>query len=86
LTAVVAAADPALGEIQDITVHRNDAGATWRLSFYVKPAGAEPVKPAGPNDFPKLKPPVFKGPVEIRAFLKNGDDVLSETWNARLDP
>jgi hypothetical protein len=48
--------------------------------------GAEPVKPAGPNEFPKLKPPVFKAPVEIRAFLKNGPDVLSETWNARLDP
>jgi glucans biosynthesis protein len=86
LTAVVAAADPALGEIKDITVHRSDASGLWRLSFFVHPTGAEPVKPAGANEFPKLKPPVFKGPVEVRAFLKNGNDVLSETWNARLDP
>jgi glucans biosynthesis protein len=86
LTAVVAAADPAIGEVKDCTVHRNAAGGTWRLTFHVRQVGAAPVPPAGPNDYPKLRPPVFKVPIEIRAFLKNGNDVLSETWNARLDP
>jgi glucans biosynthesis protein len=86
LTGVVAAADPAIGEVKDCTVHRNAAAGTWRLTFYVRQVGAEPVKPPGPNDYPKLKPPVFKVPIEVRAFLKHGNDVLSETWNARLDP
>ena len=86
VTAVVEAADPALGEIKDIVVHRNVAAGTWRLAFYVRAAGADPVPPAGPNEYPKLKPPLFKAPVEVRAFLKNGNDVLSETWNNRLDP
>lgn len=84
--AIVAAADPALAEVKDVVLHKNSAGGTWRLSFYVKPVGGEPVKPAGPDEFPKLKPPVFKAPIEVRAFIKNGEDVLSETWNSRLDP
>jgi periplasmic glucans biosynthesis protein len=86
LSAVVAASDPALGEVKDVTVHKNAAAGTWRVTFHVRPTGAEPVKPPGPNDFPKLKPPAFKTAIEVRAFLKNGNDVLSETWNARLDP
>jgi len=86
VTGVVEAADPTLGEIKEIVVHKNVADGTWRLSFYVRAAGAAPVPPAGPNEFPKLKPPPFKAPVEVRAFLKSGDDVLSETWNNRLDP
>jgi glucans biosynthesis protein len=86
LTAVVEAADPKLGEIKDVVVHRNVADNTWRLTFYVRPAGQELPKPAAGNEFPKLKPPQFKGPVEVRAFLKNGNDVLTETWNYRLDP
>ena len=85
VTGVVEAADPSLGEIKDIVVHKTPNGL-WRLAFYVKAAGAAPVPPAKPDEYPKLKPPPFKAPVEVRAFLKNGNDVLSETWNNRLDP
>jgi periplasmic glucans biosynthesis protein len=86
VTAVVAPADPTLAEIKDVTVHRNGPAGTWRLSFFARPAGVELPKPAGADEYPKLKPPQFKGPVELRAFLKHGEDVLSETWNYRLDP
>ncbi len=86
LTAVVAPADPALAEVKDITVHRNPVNGTWRLSFYVRAAGVDLPKPPAADEYPKLKPPQFKAPVELRAFLKNGEDVLSETWNYRLDP
>jgi periplasmic glucans biosynthesis protein len=86
LSAVVAPADPSLAEVKDVVLYRNQGSGTWRLSFYVRPTGGELPKPAGPDEYPKLKPPQFKGPVELRAFLKNGDDVLSETWNYRLDP
>jgi glucans biosynthesis protein len=86
LTAVVAPADPSLAEVKDVTVHRNPVNGTWRLSFYVRAAGVDLPKPPAADEYPKLKPPQFKAPVELRAFLKNGEDVLSETWNYRLDP
>lgn len=86
LSAVVAATDSSLAEVKDITLHKNDDGGTWRLSFWVRPVGVELPKPPGPDEYPKLKPPQFKAPIELRAFLKNGNDVLSETWNYRLDP
>lgn len=86
VTGIVEAADPTLGEVHEVVVHKVAASNLWRLSFYVRAAGAPPVPPAGPNEYPKLKPPPFKAPVEVRAFLKNGNDVLSETWNNRLDP
>lgn len=86
LSAVVAPADPSLAEVKDVTLAKNEANGTWRLSFYVRPVGVELPKPPAVDEYPKLKPPQFKAPIELRAFLKNGNDVLSETWNYRLDP
>ena len=86
LDAIVEPADPSLALVKDVVVHRYQTEGSWRLSFWVRPAGVELPKQARPEEYPKLKPPQFKAPIELRAYLKKGEDVLSETWNYRLDP
>jgi glucans biosynthesis protein len=44
----------------------------WRLVFQIAPKGGTT--------------PGWKDPVEIRAFLKKGPDVLTETWSYVYQP
>lgn len=54
------------GKIGNLVVHKNEENGTWRLSFDLEPVPAEKDKD--------------KVPVELRAMLKSGQDVLTETW------
>ncbi len=54
------------GKIANLVVHKNEENGTWRLSFELEPVPAEKDKD--------------KNPVELRAMLTSGKDVLSETW------
>ena len=65
------------GQIQEQRVFRNPVNGTWRLVFQVKL-----------SDSPKLGQilPDKRPPLELRAFLKHGYDVISETWSYAFKP
>lgn len=52
------------GKIANLVVHKNDETGSWRLSFDLEP-------PQDDKD---------KNPVELRAMLMSGPDILTETW------
>ncbi len=54
------------GKITNLVVHKNEEEGTWRLSFDLEPPPAEKDKD--------------KNPVELRAMLISGKDILTETW------
>lgn len=65
------------GKLLEAQTVRNDQTGGWRLSFKVeldKPTieGRNPPKPGMP--------------VEMRAFLRHGKDILSETWSYAIEP
>ncbi len=58
--------------VRNITVQKNDADNTWRLSFELLTEPVSPIEKVLPD----------KGNViELRAFLTRGVDVVSETWS-----
>lgn len=65
------------GSVGPAVVQRNPYNGTWRLFFDAAPAGGEPT-PAHDGTEP--------APVELRAFLKLDEHVLTETWSYRCLP
>lgn len=59
------------------TVRRNPATGGWRLTFLVASQKKGPLERVFPDK---------KVPLELRAFLKHGDDVLTETWSYAVQP
>jgi len=58
-------------------VYKNRVTGDWRLVFQV--LRDESISPDKDH-------PGGKGPVELRAFLRLGDDVLTETWSYAYEP
>ncbi|MBP1741179.1 MAG: periplasmic glucan biosynthesis protein MdoG, partial [Deltaproteobacteria bacterium] len=58
-------------------VYKNSFTGGWRLVFQILPDEALSTD----KDRPKIK-----DPVELRAFLKLGDNVLTETWSYAYEP
>jgi glucans biosynthesis protein len=59
-------------------VLKNPVTGSWRLVFQVSNAKPGPIKRVlEANDAP---------PIELRAFLRNGEDTLTETWSYTLQP
>jgi len=61
----------------DQRAYRNPVNGTWRMAFQIKL-----------DDTSKLGQvlPDKRSPVELRAFLRNGYDVVSETWSYAYKP
>ncbi len=78
--AVVEVMSPKVAEVADVTLHYVDSLKRWRLTFFVRPHGFTATE--GQRG---LIPPALKESVEIRAFLKKGKDILSESWTYRID-
>jgi glucans biosynthesis protein len=62
-------------KIAEQQVYKNRFTGGWRLVFQVLPDEAF----SADKDRPK-------NPVELRAFLKLGDNVLTETWSYACEP
>ncbi len=80
--AIVQAIDPKVAEVADVTVHYVKALQQWRLTFFVRPPNF--TAPEGGNH--TMVPPKLERSAEFRAFLKQGKDILTETWTYRIDP
>ncbi len=65
------------GAILEQQVFRNQVTGTWRLVFRIKIDEASKIGQILPDKRP---------PVELRAFLKYGPDVISETWSYTFKP
>jgi len=94
--AVVTALDPSLILISDVTVHRNPENGCWRVSFLLEPSESnmdatyaseidEIRQKQSQGEHVGIFPPRMLQAVELRAYLKLGEDVLSETWSWRVD-
>lgn len=55
-------------EVMDVTVQKNYIDRSWRVSFRLKPKN--------PEDAPEI--------VEVRCFIRRGNDVLTETWSSLI--
>lgn len=64
-------------ELLEQQVYHNPATKGWRLSFKVRFAGKTALERMLPDK---------EGPVELRAFLRRKNDVLSETWSYVFKP
>ena len=65
------------GQILEQQAFRNQVTGSWRLVFRVKLAETSKIAQILPDKRP---------PVELRAFLKHGADVISETWSYTFKP
>jgi len=65
------------GKSTEQQVYKNRFTGGWRLVFQILSGEALSTG----NNRPKTK-----DPVELRAFLKLGDDVLTETWSYAYEP
>ncbi len=65
------------GKLLEQQVMRNQATGGWRLSFLVLPDGSSTLD----KMLAERRPPV-----ELRAFLQKGSDVLTETWSYSFRP
>jgi periplasmic glucans biosynthesis protein len=79
--AVVEVVSPHVAEVADATVHYVEALKRWRLTFFLRPPGF-----AASEGQRGLVAPTLVESAEIRAFLKKGDDILTESWTYRIDP
>ncbi|TVM19961.1 glucan biosynthesis protein D [Oceanidesulfovibrio indonesiensis] len=77
-TELSAQVDVAQGaELLEQQVYHNPVTKGWRLSFKVRFAGKSALERMLPDK---------EGPVELRAFLRKKDDILSETWSYVFKP
>ena len=70
------------GQVLEQTVHRNPANGQWRLALRVRHLAAARAARTEPGG----SPPAGFEPVELRAFLRLRNDVLTETWSNLLLP
>ena len=66
------------GKLTEQHLEKNARTGGWRLSFQVLP------DQAGPLD--QVLPDKLKQPLELRALLRKGDEVLTETWSYAVYP
>jgi glucans biosynthesis protein len=76
LTAVISV-EPR-GKLIEQQLYKNSATGGWRLVFQI---GFE-----DPSALEKVLPAVRRPVVELRAFLKLGDNALTETWSYAYQP
>ncbi|NLC71107.1 MAG: glucan biosynthesis protein G [Desulfuromonadaceae bacterium] len=65
------------GEVLEQQAFRNQVTGAWRLVFHIKLAETTKIGQILPDKRP---------PLELRAFLKYGPDVISETWSYTFKP
>ena len=76
LTAVVTV-EPR-GKLIEQQLYKNSATGGWRLAFQISFEDASPLE--------KVLPAIRRPVVELRAFLKLGDNALTETWSYPYQP
>jgi glucans biosynthesis protein len=74
LELVVSPDDPAAAEVIEPTVYPKAENGHYRASFFIRQKPDAAGNPRPPGD------------VEVRGFLRNGQDVLTETWSYRVRP